>query len=324
MGVLRITLSNKSRAALFLAVATTAGCAAAPRLEDYCTPLPEDVTAEIDSAKDETAQKYWAYAVLSNNVYEAAGHPRIWIDPNKWQAVCDDKQQTKSSDCEVDKPGKGLEAKTYLRWPDGVNKGQPDELIFAFRGTTSISDWWCGNLGDCQYDEADSYVKTRLDKYRALYPTVAIVATGHSLGGGLAQHIAFCVAGATAVAFNTSPRIHKHDCAAFTSNELTEAEEQSIERTRIVRIHQHAEILSWIRHLFSSNNYKDTVYNFSGGSLLSRHAMTPLAMGLTKVAGCPIQKGLNGFSSQGQPDIEAVPARTCAASTVAFHCAPSS
>jgi hypothetical protein len=308
---------------VFIAAALSAGCATAPRLADYCTPLSQDVLGQINQDKKHTAEKYGAYAVLSNNVYKPAGHPEIWVDPDEWEPVCAAHFKAKNSydlpDCSPENPGKGLEAKTYLRWPPD-KRDQPTQLVFVFRGTTSLSDWWCGNFRDCQYGEADSYVKTRIDKYRGMYPSIKIVATGHSLGGGLAQHVAFCFEGAKAVAFNTSPRSHKHDCSV-TPPDLSEAREENIKHDYIVRIHQHAEILSPIRHVFSSRKYKETVYNFTTASPFARHGMTPLAMGLTGVAGCPIRNGLDGFSAPGQPRAETVLSKTCNKAVAEFHCA---
>ena len=324
-------LSNRLLTIFFMLIvaALGAGCASQPRLADYCTPLSQDVAAKIDKDRKGLAEKHNVYAVLSNNVYKPAGHPEIWVDPNEWEARCEDippeKRPTNaynSLDCDPDRPGKGLEAKTYLRWPQGINNGQPTELVFVFRGTTSLSDWWCGNISDCQYSEADDYVKSQIKKYRDKYPGIAIVSTGHSLGGGLAQHIAFCVEGARAVGFNTSPRSHKHDCKALEEfrREAKGGWEEDVKKNHIVRIHQHAEILSPIRHLFSSSDYKDTAYNFTTAGFLARHGMTPLAMGLTKVAACPIQNGPDSSSAPEQSDAQKVLAQTCNKVPMQFHC----
>lgn len=328
MSTHRSVLRNKLLTILFapIHIALGAGCASQARLADYCTPLSQDIAVEIDKDKRVLAEKYNVYAVLSNNVYEPAGHPEIWVDQNEWEPRCDKEKRISNAynlpDCEPDKPGnKGLEAKTYLRWPNGINNGKPTELVFVFRGTTSFTDWWCGNIQDCQYSEADSYVVERINKYRRNYPGIAIVATGHSLGGGLAQHIAFCVEGATAIVFNTSPRSHKHDCEAFPAREAKDNWEEEVKRNNIIRIHQHSEILSPIRHIFSSNDYKDTAYNFTIAGFLVRHGMTPLSMGLTKVAACPIQNGLNGFSAPEQPKVEEVLTKTCNQVPMEFHCA---
>jgi hypothetical protein len=309
--------------ALMIAV-LVAGCASTPRLADYCTPLSEGAVSQMSPDQKRKAEQYNVYAVLSNNVYKPADHPEIWVDAQEWEAVCDDRFRTRNAyglpDCNPENPGNGLEAKTYLRWPGG-SKAQPAELVFVFRGTTSLSDWWCGNFWDCQYGEADDYVRTRIDRYRGKYPGIAVTATGHSLGGGLAQHVAFCFEGSRAIAFNTSPRSHKHDCNSATARDITPVQEQHIEKAYIVRIHQHAEILSPIRHLFSSRNYSDTVFDFTSASLLARHGMTPLAMGLAKVAACPERNGPGGPSAPAQTGSATVLTKTCDKAGVGFQCA---
>src|SRR5262249_17357751 len=98
-------------------------------------------------------------------------------------------------------------------------------------------------------------------------------------------------------------------------------QELNIKKDSIVRIHQHDELLSFVRRAFSSPDYPDTSYNFAGGNPITRHGMTSLAMGLTEMAACPVEKGLKGFSAPARPGVEAVPTRTCASQAVEFHCA---
>jgi hypothetical protein len=283
---------DSTLSALIVAAASV-GCAT-PSLD--CTALSDVVVNKLNSMpgamnRDRIARENWPYAVLSNNVYEPAGHPPILLDSNEWQVICVDQGSSKllyGEACPLpaeDPKDSGLRVKTYLRWRKGTDKGKP-ELVFAFRGSASIVDWWCGNIRDCQYDAADKFVRDRMklidDKYGEMTP---VVATGHSLGGGLAQHIALCVAGARAVAFNTSPRTKKEECEIFRdSPRLKSKQEQERADAEIVRIHQHDEILSGFRHIVFRK--ADTVYDFTEDGPIVRHGITPLAMGLTKVAAC--------------------------------------
>lgn len=74
-----------------------------------------------------------------------------------------------------------------------------NELVIAFRGTSGGGDWWYGNLwplsrwftGQTQYDVVRARVGEILVKAQTgqEFPTKPkVVVTGHSLGGGLAQH----------------------------------------------------------------------------------------------------------------------------------------
>lgn len=73
-----------------------------------------------------------------------------------------------------------------------------NELVIAFRGTSDARDWWYGNLWPLsrgltektQYSEVQRHVRNVLDKVKAT-PNLSgakVIVTGHSLGGGLAQH----------------------------------------------------------------------------------------------------------------------------------------
>ena len=74
-------------------------------------------------------------------------------------------------------------------------------MVIAFRGTSNTPDWLYGNLWwftrffikDNQYSRSTKLLEAVLkqlneDAQRAGKPSPKIVATGHSLGGGLAQH----------------------------------------------------------------------------------------------------------------------------------------
>ena len=202
--------------------------------------------------------------------------------------------------------------------------------------------WQEGNLLDAQYKRANLFVVENLSLLERKYPGFAgrvkagelsVVATGHSLGGGLAEHTAYCFANLHVVAytFNPSPRNHKRSCAVEApeggdvlalrdlSQQPSEATIRSVRTGRIQRVHQSNEVLSPLRHLFSSPGYTDLDYRFTHGGPVSRHSMTAIAMGLTKVAACPLQ--LPGREpAGGDADARARYGSVCAHSTAPDPC----
>jgi hypothetical protein len=267
---------------MIVAGVLSAGCTSVSPSND-CTELHKDFILTKD--QKDNAVSNWEYAVLSNNVYEPDSAHKIQLDSDVWELICQNEKPKNADhlpDCMVSNPYSfsGLHVKTYLKWAKARHIGEP-KLVFVFRGTQSFFDWLCGNIFYCQYDDANKYVSDQIDYVKKLYPQyqkVPIVATGHSLGGGLVQHVAFCYDGASAVGFDTSPRIHKQDCPSG----LIEPDKE-----KIVLLHENGEILSYIRF---NNPYKDTSYDFvtwDFDDLLKLHDMHSLAMGLIKIAKQP-------------------------------------
>ncbi|MDC5853572.1 lipase family protein [Vibrio europaeus] len=108
----------------------------------------------------------------------------------------------------VDK-GYGFQAIIYKVSPETLIEGDAlldsSKIVIAYRGTEGFADWLWGNLFGKQYELANELYK----EIKSKYPDYKIVATGHSLGGGLALHISVVEEGVPAYVFNPSYRIHR-------------------------------------------------------------------------------------------------------------------
>ena len=118
----------------------------------------------------------------------------------------------------VDKDGLFME--TYVHFvhsKDGTGGETIDKAVLAFRGTENyrwserLADWrtnFSAALGFAphEYTLAEQAAKAVVDALHNQYPGVEVYATGHSLGGGLAQQAGYLDARIRAVyAFDTTP-----------------------------------------------------------------------------------------------------------------------
>lgn len=142
---------------------------------------------DYDQGYYQTANESWLYAMMAANAYGKAGEGSFQLP-----------EQVKERAFYA--PGRGLQAKLY------AIEGSGDEiqtLVIAFRGTTSPLDWLFGNLLNSQYQLADQLVAA----IRKQYPGTELIATGHSLGGGLALHVSLVFDDTKAYAFNPSYKV---------------------------------------------------------------------------------------------------------------------
>ena len=110
----------------------------------------------------------------------------------------------------------GLGYRIYRRTPP---QGKP-ELVFAIRGTQFFSRDWTSNLylktdrPPPQQREADAEIRAWIARHRPQWNLETgqgmededVYAVGHSLGGAVAQYLAYTLPRTTAVVFNPSPR----------------------------------------------------------------------------------------------------------------------
>ncbi len=118
----------------------------------------------------------------------------------------------------VDRAGLFMETYVhYVRNKDGTGNETIDKAVIAFRGTENyrwsekLADWSTNfstlfGLEPHEYTLAQAVVPKVMDALRDNYPGVEVFATGHSLGGGLAQQAGYLDARIKAVyAFDTTP-----------------------------------------------------------------------------------------------------------------------
>ena len=317
-----VDASSSLRATLAAASVTLSllvcGCAT-PVPADFCKALvPESVmpqhSIEVKQGsplvykKHALAQSATAYAIFSNNAYDK--YETFMALPDGWQDFC--VKVRDDGRCQPFSKGAGFQAKVYVKSSSDGDQ-MPSEVVLAYRGTTSLNDWLFGNFFKGQYERVNNFVLETLTALDDRYPglvakieagEVSLVATGHSLGGGLAEHTAYCFTGLNvqAVSFDTSPRNFKRSCEAEPEHGVNykpafkrlavqpdKARLDYIQGNKIHRIHQSREVLSPLRFFFSDKDYADTRYHFLHGKPTNRHGMTAIAMGLTKVASCPME-----------------------------------
>jgi pimeloyl-ACP methyl ester carboxylesterase len=158
-------------------------------------------------------------------------------------------------------------------------------ILIAFRGTefTSVADWfsnlsWLTQLIPIknQYDfarEAVSEIRTRA-KALAKGKKLTMITTGHSLGGGLAEHIAYAFPCSSAVVFDSS----------FVVNRFRLAE--PFADAQVVHIFDKNDELTFLRRLLFSDS-ESQIYKRYGINPVAhgglQHRSEPLAVGMARM-----------------------------------------
>lgn len=166
------------------------------------------------------------------------------------------------------------------------------ETAIVFRGTQAREwrDWWSNlrwltrflPIGLDQYTFVAQCLAAVVSRARGRRPGVAIVAVGHSLGGGLAQHAAYAHPDIKrVVAFDPSP------VTGFRSIPKLARGRNSI-GVHIERVYEAGEILAFmrgaIRGLLSLSTADPEIvearFNFRAFGLITQHSMVRLALDL--------------------------------------------
>lgn len=261
-----------------------------------CAGGPGKVSVGVGTAayepKDEKpfAALYLPYARMAQLAYDndaglcPAGGPQNWTC--KW-GLPDFKVCPPGRDC-----ASGL---GFHVWTNGGSPRGCREAVIAFRGT----DW--GELGDMlsnfrwfwrtaqadEYEQVKFAIKAIVSRARSACPNGAIIAVGHSLGGGLAQFAAYLDPRINYVyAFNPSP------VTAFLS--VPDRAKVRKRALGIDRVYESGEILSLPRYLtsglFPTSSCRPYVrivrFNvFAPPGLLNRHRIAVLVEGFKQAGG---------------------------------------
>jgi len=204
----------------------------------------------------DAAKRSFRFAWMSSNAYEDYDGKKPQYVFSRWIQV-GEKVTT----------WRGMGAHVYLSEDLG-------KVVIAFEGTNfdSPRDWFFGNLNlfwKGQYNEAYKLAKN----VKREYPKAKIITTGHSLGGGLAIHVALKIDGVETYAFNSSPRVFAPD-RIETPN------------SSIVLISENNEALNKIRAIWSTlDGYEEySEFDFLNTDILTEHSIYYIGRGLAMVA----------------------------------------
>ena len=240
----------------------------------YCSPADTDFCRGITGRARSILNQWWLV--------------RVWNDPAQFPC--------KPERTFCTQPLRGLGVQAWVR--DGP---ACSEAVIAFRGTdpNSLSDWttnlrWFLPLLPLydQYEQVQDHVADFVDAIEQdrcfVRGTTRIIATGHSLGGGLAQQAAY-----------VEPRIrhvYAFDPSVVTGSSDARARQAMSETgpgLRIDRIYEHGEVLAYLRFAqrqlapaSACNPQIRTIrFNAVHGGPIGQHKLSGLVSGLVRLSG---------------------------------------
>jgi len=252
------------------------------------------------------ARKFKDFAFMSALAYQEHQSCNLPADKSKQQVRDSLNSELKQSGWKkvFDSQKNGCKKQHGLAFHIWINTVDKDAVI-AFRGTQDYTDWWYGNLKsavwydvDNQYRIARIEVDSALVELKKQFPNneFELYTTGHSLGGGLAQHIYYQRNDVKQVfAFDPSPITGF--LALLNSQIVTEqhlVEKCKCDMTnpfepRIFRIYESSEILAFLRFPVKvinpiTRHVQEIRFGFTQGSRTSQHDMLGLAIELRDLA----------------------------------------
>lgn len=218
------------RIGLLLVMTVLAGCATTPgpgrvvdNRDDYPAMWLEPTNCGVHSTDSAAREMLASLSALSNNSYLSMGQESACRSGPKSNSAkaCAAFLPTKRSWEVVG--GNGEDSPTglaYRIYASPAPAGGKPILVFAFRGTQFWSRDWVSNLylktsvPPPQHREADAAIRAWIAANRPGWDLVTgagmdgeeVYAVGHSLGGAVAQYMAYTLPRITAVVFNPSPR----------------------------------------------------------------------------------------------------------------------
>jgi hypothetical protein len=214
----------------------------------------------------ETAVKTYLYAQMSSNTYEDS---KPFILPAQYRLV-----KTVPND------SIGFAYNIY----EELQNGKVIKVIVAFRGTEDFTDWWYGNFQRKQnqagLDLIDSLRKTSTED-------VALVVTGHSLGGGISTEISLKRKNVKSFVFNPSPN--------FEAGDKPEVNER-------LSIVEYGEGLKLARMPGREATQMYTSIGCSKGGPIGQHAQLKLSTCLTQIAAIESAEAKKSLEVNNLPD----------------------
>jgi hypothetical protein len=268
-----------------------------------------------------SAHSLWEYAVLSDNVYLTTSMAQLAKEEDK---ACSlnrtERLELRGWDRWQDVPSTELirEAEAAdLQLEIGAKRSSPPIVAVVFRGTEAqrLRDWISNFRWFLRFIPGyrDQYVivsekvgaavlnKIKADIYNGgtKYREVQIVSTGHSLGGGLAQHLAYSfpnVKGADGRLMSRVSSVYGFDPSPVTGwfSVPQELRDMNARGLHIDRVFEHGEILSYIRLVLRYLNpprekdpsIREIRYNFVRSiNPFSSHSMRVIACELIRANG---------------------------------------
>ncbi|MEM7360141.1 MAG: Mbeg1-like protein [Pseudomonadota bacterium] len=194
---------------------------------------------------DQVAEENYVYAVMSANAYDKG----FQVEIPGWTR----EQRVVTS--------KGLSADIYL-------SNDRRRAVIAYRGTDDLPDWLHANADFNSHEKGQYRDAVHVwEKASAMADDLEITTVGHSLGGGLAMHVAVTNENVNAVVFNPSPRLFIPKDAKRYENDVQ-------------IIYETGEILTVLRYMFSTLGkvkHSRFKFNYLGGNIISEHSMPKFA-----------------------------------------------